>query len=117
MLKVIKPILFTLIIISFTTSCSEDDDASIPDPSMSFDLIIENERGVTIDVYVRNDDTQSNFENKGRIVTGQEITISNLATETNYTLRAVEQGNSISNFFYERPFSSDLTGTRRIIIQ
>ncbi len=116
MLKVPKllPLLFLMV---FIASCSSEDDATPPDASSSYDLIIENERGVTIDIYIRNADAQSNFENKGRIVTGQEITITNLATETKYILRAVEQGNTVNNFFFERPFSSDLNGTRRIIIQ
>lgn len=107
--------LLVILLVACNFSCSDDDD-SVEDEATRYDLVIRNETDNEIIIYFNNTLDTRGFVNNGMIDAGEETIFYDLETEAPYLLRAVNNGEELKDFFYERPFSYDDLGEKTIII-
>lgn len=94
-----------VLVLAFSSACSKDDDEIID--AVLYDLTVDNQTTLDLDLYLKTDLDNTGFVNNGTVLTGQEKVISDLVIDVNYTLRIVQAGMSVDSVFAEQEFIND----------
>lgn len=95
--------IFTLITVQ---GCSKDyDDVGIEDPEAAlFILTVENQTGEEVEIYLKGEEGNNQFQNKGIISPGENMEVPNLGVRQTYVVRGVAPGESVEDYFFEEMF-------------
>jgi len=99
--------LMLVVAMSFAlTGCSSDD----PINAVLYDLIIDNQSSVDVDIYLDADLDDTGFASEGTVLAGQEMRIKDLVILVDYIMRGVEAGGDIEDFLAEQKFANNDPG-------
>ncbi len=95
-------LLMAMLIISIS-SCKKDE----PVEDVLYNLKVVNNLDQALDIYLKNDVSNTGFKKEGTVKAKGSLMIYNLTIGVNYTLRGVIPGNPVDAYEFETTFSSD----------
>lgn len=109
-----KPLLtLTLLLsIAFFSGCNNDSNGDAPE----YRLLIRNQLGINVEVFIDGDDNERGFESYGIIPASGEKLSTGLVIDVNYTIRASEIGGTSDDYIFEDNFVNQSTTVPQLIV-
>lgn len=97
--------------ISFT-GCDNSSGSDAPE----YRLLVRNQLGVNVEIFIDGDDDDDGFESYGVVPASGEKLNTGLVIDVNYTIRASEIGSSSNDYIFEDNFVNQSTTVPQLTI-
>ena len=101
-----------IIMIATFSGCDNSSNGDAPE----YRLLVRNQLGVNVEVFIDGDDDDKGFESYDVVPASGEKLITGLVIDVNYTIRASEIGSSSDDFIFEDNFVNQSTTVPQLTV-